>query len=165
MQLEMQSGKGDEKRTEKGKCRAASWSLETKELEWQSQTMCYVDLGTKESERDLKGKQDAHRRVLSSFSFGRCRSRTPALAVGAAVVIVVDSSPELSNAYTRESQADGGAGAAGAAGATEAVGAYPNIQIIWQSSVHSSKDSDGSLAVPLAEQSKGQNVRHQHEQP
>ena len=113
----------------------------------------------------MKGKQDAHRRVLSFFSFVRCRSRTPALAVGAAVVIVVDSSPEISNAYTRESQADGGAGAAGAAGATEAVGAYPNIQIIWQSSVHSSKDSDGSLAVPLAEQSKGQNVRHQHEQP
>ena len=56
MQLEMQSGEGDEKRTEKGKCRAASWSLEAQELEWQSQTMCYVDLGTKESERDLKGK-------------------------------------------------------------------------------------------------------------
>ena len=130
----MQSGKGDEKRTEKGKCRAASWSLETEGLEWQSQTTCYVGLGSKGSERDLKGKQDAHRRVLSSFSFGRCRSRTPALAVGAAVVIVVDSSPEISNAYTRESQADGGAGAAGA---TEAVGEYPNIHILWQSSVHS----------------------------
>ena len=112
--------------------------LETKELEWQSQTTCYVGLGSKGSERDLKGKQDAHRRVLSSFSFGRCRSRTPALAVGAAVAFVVDSSPEISNAYTRESQADGGAGAAGAAGATEAVGEYPNIHILWQSSVHSS---------------------------
>ena len=96
--------------------------------------MCNVGLGSKGSERDLKGKQDAHRRVLSFFSFVRCRSRTPALAVGAAVVIVVDSSPEISNAYTRESQADGGTGAAGA---TEAVGEYPYIHILWQSSVHS----------------------------
>ena len=68
--------------------------------------------------------------MLSSFSFGRCRSRTPALAVGAAVAFVVDSSPEISNAYTRESQADGGAGAAGVAGTTEAVGEYPNIHIL-----------------------------------
>ena len=66
-------------------------------------------------------------RAFFFFSFVRGRSRTPALAVGAAVVIVVDSSPELSNAYTRESQADGGAGAAGAAGATEAVGEYHRI--------------------------------------
>ena len=130
--------------------------------------MCYVGLGSKGSERDLKGKQDAHRRVLSFFSFVRCRSRTPALAVGAAVVIVVDSSPEISNAYTRESQADGGAGAAGAAGAvgaTDAVGEYPNIYILWQSSVHSSTYSDCSLSVPEAEHNKGQNVRHQHELP
>ena len=131
--------------------------------------MCNVGLGSKGSERDLKGKQDAHRRVLF-FSFVRCRSRTPALAVGAAVAFVVDSSPEISNAYTRESQADGGTGAAGAAGATEAVGECPktSIHTLWQSSVHSStlaSYSDCSLSVPEAELSKGQNVRHQHEQP
>ena len=119
----------------------------------------------------LERKNRTHTGACFLFSsFVRCRSRTPALAVGAAAVVGVDSSPEISNAYTRESQADGGAGAAGAAGATEAVGECPktSIHTLWQSSVHSStlaSYSDCSLSVPEAEHSKGQNVRHQHEQP